>query len=52
MATSLRPKTRVQITLDDEQVAMLDAYRRKQQNPPDRAEAFRQLLANVTAEEP
>jgi len=42
-----RAKTRVQVTLDDDQIAQLDAYRRKQHNPPDRAEAFRQLLAKA-----
>jgi hypothetical protein len=38
-------KTPVQTKLDNRQLAEIDAYRRKQANPPTRAEAIRQLCA-------
>jgi hypothetical protein len=36
-------KTPVQTKLDNRQLAEIDAYRRRQSNPPTRAEAIRQL---------
>lgn len=40
-----RDGTRVQTKFDDQQLAAIDSYRRKQPDPPSRAEAIRQLCA-------
>jgi hypothetical protein len=38
-------KTRVQTKFDERQLAEIDAYRRKQPDPPSRAEAIRRLCS-------
>jgi hypothetical protein len=40
-------KTLVQILLQDEELAAIDAYRRTQTNPPSRPQAIRDVLRNA-----
>jgi hypothetical protein len=46
-----RKKVLIQAGFDDRELSGIDAYRRKQPNPPTRAEAVRQLCVLATCGE-